>query len=234
MQDGELPRWDEPARHWRADTELVEALSPLAVTGGRANAERALTGSAADADGDGDGDAWEACPGAADPEQADGDGDGDGDACDDGDADGVPDAADRCPTQPAAATRDGCAVASLPAPSLGHDPGAIEVCAPACHVPVIEHVSARTSDRRRRLTVRVTLDRAGTVYVTADGRSCRLGPCRWTAVAAKRVVVRRGSTTVKLTHRRHRRFPRGRYRVRVRVEHPAGTSPAATQILRIP
>ena len=195
-----------------AGADQIAALGGLAVTGGRANAERALTAEPADADGDGVGDAWDACRGSADPAQVDGDGDGVGDACDDG----VPAAVDPGPVP-----------VPLPDPESA-------VCRAACGVPVIERVSAHTSAGRRRVVVQVTLDRGGTVYLTAEGRrGCAAVHCRWVAVAARRVAIPGGSATARLAHRTYRRFPRGRYHVHVRVEHAEGASPAATHGLRV-
>ena len=89
--------------------DALPTLAGLAVTGGRLDAERALTVTPADQDGDGVGNVWDDCPAANDPGQEDGDDDGTGDACDDRDGDGVVDAHDRCVNVPASHSQDGCA-----------------------------------------------------------------------------------------------------------------------------
>jgi hypothetical protein len=213
------------------------------VTGGRANALRALTGGAADGDADGVGDLWDSCPGLANAAQADHDGDGTGDACEDGDGDGVADARDGCPQTAAPGSPDGCEARPAAIPDRDGDgaPDASDRCptepattATGCPVAVIERLSVRAAHGRRRLVVRLGLDRPATVYLTAvRRRACSTGRCRWRTIGSKRVTVRGSSATAAVAHRTRRRFPPGRYRVRASVEDVAGSSPAIVRSLRI-
>jgi len=221
----------------------VPGLGKLAVTGGRANALRALTGGAADGDADGVGDLWDSCPGLANAAQADQDGDGTGDACEDGDGDGVADARDGCPQTAAPGSPDGCEARPAAIPDRDGDgaPDASDRCptepattATGCPVAVIERLSVRAAHGRRRLVVRLGLDRPATVYLTAvRRRACSTGRCRWRTIGSKRVTVRGSSATAAVAHRTRRRFPPGRYRVRASVEDVAGSSPAIVRSLRI-
>jgi subtilisin family serine protease len=223
--------------------DRVPGLSGLAVTGGRANALRALTGGAADADADGVGDLWDGCPGLADAAQADGDGDGTGDVCEDGDGDGITDPRDGCPQTAAPGSADGCAARPAAVPDRDGDgepdasdrcPGEPATTATGCPIAVIERLSLRAGEGRRRLVVRLELDRPATVNLTATRRrACSSGSCRWRTIGSKRVAVPGSSATAAVAHRTHRRFPPGRYRVRASVEDVAGTSPAAVRALRI-
>jgi thermitase len=215
----------------------VAALGGLAVTGGRANAHRALTAAAPDADEDGVGDAWDGCPGAFDADQVDRDGDGVGDACDDSDSDGIEDARDGCPTSPAPRSLDGCPGTTVSDGDRVEDlVDNCQVVAATTNCPgaTIVGLSARPVEARRRLVVRLRLTRPGTVYVTvAARRGCNAGRCRFKTVAARRVAVRDTFAAARLAHRRYRRFPSERYRVRARVEVTAGESSVVTRMLAI-
>jgi thermitase len=239
-----------------AGADAVAALGGLAVTGGRANAHRALTVTAPDGDADGVGDAWDGCPGTVDADQADRDDDGVGNVCDDSDGDGVTDARDGCPDSSAPRSLDGClgtidsdadglvdVVDNCPAAGA---PGTADGCplsrggcpneaaASGCLGATIVGLSARPVDARRRVVVRLRLTRPATVYVTAAARRrCRTGRCRFKTVASKRVDVRDTFATAKLAHRDYRRFPRGRYRVRAKIEVTEGDSSEASRRLAI-
>jgi thermitase len=196
----------------------------VSVSGGRANALRALT----DGDKDGVPDVADNCPSLANPVQSDADADGDGDACDttprgpDADGDGLPAIDDRCPGVAGPAGNGGCPVAVADRDRDGV-PDAVDGCpdvaarttsgCPASPAgPRI--VSVRVGRSRCRgatrctIRVRVRATQAADIRVRALRLRCHLGSCRWRPAATAR-AARGRSTTARL------RLPAGRYRLTV-------------------
>jgi subtilisin family serine protease len=93
-----------------SSAESKTSLADKSASGGRANANRALT--RFDSDSDGTAEGFDNCPSIGNPDQADSDGDGIGDACSpvvaDRDQDAVEGAADLCPDEYAPYATDGC------------------------------------------------------------------------------------------------------------------------------
>jgi hypothetical protein len=119
------------------------------------------------------------------------------------DGDGRPDDADACPTE-AAATLDGCPL------------------------PRVRSLRVRLA-RHHRVSARVRTDRAATIAVRIDRRSCRAHHhhrrCRYRRVAARTASGRRATLA--------RRLSPGRYRVTVLLTSAAGRGATVHRALRV-
>jgi thermitase len=225
-----------------SSADPVPALQGRSVTGGRADAARALGAAGADADSDGRPDATDDCPAAADPAQADADRDGTGDACDptprgsdpDGDGRGALD--DACPAL-AARTATGC-----PAADADRDgrPDSADGCpseaartATGCPVPVLKRLSVQVARGRHFLTVRLAADRAASARVTVERRRCQSRRCRWAPTARRTVRVRTRPVAVTVRSPGGRGLPAGPLRVRAVLSSSAGTARAAVRSVRL-
>jgi subtilisin family serine protease len=174
--------------------------SGKSVTGGRANADSAVTLAGAtpiDTDGDGVPDGRDPCPtvfaqtangcpppppSAPTPLSTFADRDGDGRT----------DALDACPAEPAA-TPDGCPI------------------------PGLRSVAVTSVKRKHRVSVRVATDRRATVSFKVERKVCAKR-CRWRPAASNAVVTRNDVASFSRT------LSRGSYRVSVRLSSTAGQS----------
>jgi Thrombospondin type 3 repeat len=216
-------------------------LSGLSVSGGRANAFRALTSN--DADDDGVADAVDTCPVHNNPAQAaDADGDGAADACDltprgaDPDNDGWGALDDECPGT--AGSARGCPAAPPVAPpttGTADDAdgdgvtGASDSCPSiaagtrdGCPLPQVASVSARV--KHHTATVAVSTSRTATVGVAVERKQGRT----WVRVSRKTLVTSGNRARVKVS-----RLKRGAHRVRVSVSSSSGSGTPVTKGFRV-
>ena len=212
----------------------AEPRSPLsgrAVTGARLNAAAAvqaaytLSGQAipvADGDFDGVGDGADNCPTADNTPQADSDADGRGDACDPPPPATVAAVAVAAPATPAAAATQ----AAAPAPAL-------------TRLEVVRSVATlcRTGSTRCTPTpalVTYRLDRAATVTLELQRRTCQGGECRYKTAATIRSSAHKGANTVMIgASGATRRLAGGTYRVRIVASAGARRSRVATGAFRV-
>jgi subtilisin family serine protease len=223
---------------WADDNVHLDGLS---VSGGRANAFRALTNN--DADQDGVADAVDNCPVDNNPVQsADADGDGAADACDptlrgadlDGDGWGALD--DQCPD--AYGSVRGCPAPPPVTPPTTGTPddadgdgvtGASDACPSiaaatrdGCPLPQVASVSARV--KNHSATVSVSTSRTATVRMAVERKRGR----GWVRVSRTTLVTSGNRARVTV-----RRLRRGAHRVRISVSTSSGSGTPVTKGFRV-